>query len=650
MSAVKTAPYGSWESPISSELVAFRTLGSLEPFFTTGEITLDGEDIYWMLLRPAEGGRYVVIRYTPDGQTSNMTPSGFDVRTTVHEVGGGGFAVSDGILYFSNFSDQRVYRLDASREPRPITAPGQLRYADYVVDRGRQRMICVREDHTAEGREAVNALVSLDLEDNLGGKVLVSGDDFYSSPRLSPDGSRLAWLAWNHPNMPWHGTELWLGNVGVDGTIGERRRVAGGPKESIFQPEWSPDGVLHFVSDRSGWWNIYRDCEGQVEPLCEMEAEFGMHQWAFGMALYAFESAQRIICAYNRRGLWHLASIDADTGKLALIDTPYTDIWSVKAAPGQAFFMAGSPSEPASVVRLDLAKQELSVLHRSSDLVIDPGYLSLPQPVEFPTERGLTAHAFFYAPRNRDYAAPADERPPLLVIPHGGPVGATWTTRRLEIQYWTSRGIAVLDVNYGGSTGYGRAYWERVVGQWGIVDVDDCTNGARYLVEQGKVDPDRLAISGGSAGGYTVLCALTFGDFFACGASYYGISDVERLSIDAHKFESHDQDHLIGPYPQERELYWERSPIHFVDRLSRPVIFFQGLDDLVVPPNQTEMMVDALRANGLPVAYVAFEGEQHGFRRAESIKRALDAELFFYSTIFGFELAEPVEPVEIQNL
>ncbi|HIC94777.1 MAG TPA: S9 family peptidase, partial [Anaerolineae bacterium] len=463
-------------------------------------------------------------------------------------------------------------------------------------------------------------------------------------------GTRLAWLTWNHPNMPWDGTELWVAKLRADGSLGRAGRVAGGPRESIFQPEWSPDGILHFVSDRTGWWNLYRWRDGRVEPLTEMEAEFGRPQWVFGMSTYAFESAGRIICAYTRQGTWHLASLDTATRRLEPIETPYTEIAYVRAAPGRAVFLAGSPTEPASIVQLDLATGRIEVLRRSSETAIDPGYLSSPQAIEFPTEGGLTAYAFFYPPRNRDYVAPPDERPPLLVMSHGGPTSAASTTLNLEIQYWTSRGIAVLDVNYGGSTGYGRAYRERLEGRWGIVDVDDCVNGARYLVERGLVDGQRLAIRGGSAGGYTTLCALTFRDVFKAGASYFGVSDLEALTKETHKFESHYLDRLVGPYPERRDLYRDRSPIHFAHRLSCPVIFFQGLEDKVVPPSQAELMVQALRAKGLPVAYVTFEGEQHGLRRAESIKRALDAELYFYARIFGFEPADPVEPVPIENL
>ena len=642
MTEPQVAPYGSWKSPITSDLIVSETV-------MLGQIALDGEDTYWTEVRPTEGGRYVVVRRTPDGQTTDVTPPPFNARTRVHEYGGGAFVVVDGTVTFSNFDDQRLYRQDPGAQPQPITPEVDLRYADGVFDRRRGRIICVREDHTVDG-EVVNTIVGLDPEGGDGGQVLVSGNDFTSSPRLSSDGTRLAWLAWNHPNMPWDGTELWVGEVREDGSLGRAERVAGGVDESIFQPEWSPDGVLHFVSDRTGWWNLYRWRDGRVEPLIEMEAEFGRPQWIFAWPTYAFESAGRIICAYTEGGTWHLARLDTARGELEPLASPYSDISHVRAAPGRVVFLGGSPTEPASIVQLNLATRRFEVLRRSSAITIDPGYLSLPQAMAFPTEGGLTAHAFFYPPKNRDHVAPPGERPPLLVISHGGPTGATSSTLNLMIQYWTSRGIAVLDVNYGGSTGYGRAYRRRLEGQWGVVDVDDCVNGARYLIQRGEVDGERLIIRGGSAGGYTTLCALTFRDVFKAGASYFGISELEAMTKETHKFESRYLDRLIGPYPERRDLYVERSPIHFTDRLSCPVIFFQGLEDRVVPPNQAEMMVEALRVKGLPVAYVAFRGEQHGFRRAESIKRALDAELTFYAKVFGFELAEPVEPVPIENL
>jgi dipeptidyl aminopeptidase/acylaminoacyl peptidase len=644
MTEAKVAPYGTWKSPITSDLIV---TGSVSLY----QAAIDGEDVYWTEMRPSEGGRSVIVRRSADGQTTDVTPAPFNARTRVHEYGGGDYTVHDGTVYFSNFSDQRLYRQPPASEPQAITPAVELRYAEPVIDDKRGSLICVREDHTEAGREAVNTIarVRLDGQDD-GGRVIVSGNDFYSSPRVSPDGSRLAWLTWNHPNMPWDGTELWVGELDEEGAVNDSERVAGGVDESIFQPEWSPDGVLYFVSDRSGWWNLYRWRDGQAEPLYTIEAEFGQPQWVFGLSTYGFASASRIICTYSERGMSRLASLDTRTGKLDTIDTPYTDIAYLRVGPNRAVFRGGSPTSSPCIIQLDLETGETKALRHSNDLKVDEGYLSTAQAVEFPTENGLTAHAFFYPPQNKDYTAPEGERPPLLVKSHGGPTSACSPTLNLNIQYWTSRGIAVLDVNYGGSTGYGREYRERLKDRWGIVDVDDCVNGAKYLAEAGRIDGERLTIDGGSAGGYTTLCALTFRDTFKAGASHFGVSDAEALAKETHKFESRYLDGLIGPYPERADLYRARSPIHFADQLSCPVIFFQGLEDKVVPPNQAEMMVDALRAKGVAVAYVPFEGEQHGFRRAENIKRSLDGELYFYSRVFGFELAEALEPVEIENL
>jgi dipeptidyl aminopeptidase/acylaminoacyl peptidase len=644
VSQPQVQPYGRWRSPITSDLIVAGTIGLSQP-------RLEGQDVYWIEQRPSEAGRNVVVRRTAAGVTDDLTSGSFNARTRVHEYGGGSYVTEAGSVYFSNFADQRLYRQDPGCAPSPLTPAAAFRYADAVVDRARRQLICVREDHTDKTRPAVNGLVSLSLDgDPSGDRILVSGNDFYASPRLSPDGECLAWLTWNHPSMPWDGTELWAGHFDSAGSLTRLELVAGGSAESIFQPEWSPDGELHFVSDRSGWWNLYRYRGGQVESLCPVEAEFGLPQWVFGMSTYAFIEPRRLLCTYQAGDTWELARLDTDTRRLTPIAVPYTSIGGLRATHERAVFIGGSPTQSSAVVVLDLATDRLHVVRPSSNVTVDPGYLSSAQPIEFPTEQGRTAHALFYPPRNRDFAAPAEERPPLLVLSHGGPTGAASTALSLEIQYWTSRGFAVVDVNYGGSTGYGRKYRQRLDGCWGIVDVDDCVNAARHLVQRGLVDGQRLAIRGGSAGGYTTLAALTFRDVFKAGASHYGICDLEALAKDTHKFESRYLDRLIGPYPERQDLYRERSPIHFTDRLSCPLILFQGLEDEVVPPAQAEAMFEAVRRKGLPVAYVAFAGEQHGFRKAENIKRALDGELYFYSKIFGFDLAERVEPVPIANL
>ncbi|GLV58159.1 peptidase [Dictyobacter sp. S3.2.2.5] len=649
MANKKVAPYGSWKSPVTTDLIVGETI-------RFGLTALDGDDIYWIEGRPSEGGRNVVVRCSPDGTLTDLVPQPFNARTRVHEYGGGDYVVHDGTLYFSNFSDQRLYRVAPSSEPVALTPAIERRYADMVLDQRRQRLVCICEDHTNTGREAVNMLVSIPLngDTNDGSRddlqILQAGNDFYAAPRLSPDGSQLCWLTWNHPNMPWDGCELWVANLGENGFVENARRVAGGAEESIFQPSWSPDGVLYFVSDRTNWWNIYRVTDSGVEAVCPREAEFGTPHWVFGLSTYDFVSADRIICWYGGPSGSALAYLDTRSGALTPISLPFSSVSSIRTNAKHAIFLGASATSTGAIVSLDIATGKLDVLRRAQSAVVDTGYISDAQLIEFPTENGLTAYANYYAPKNADYAAPEGELPPLLVISHGGPTSAASSALKLSTQFWTSRGFAVVDVNYGGSSGYGRAYRDRLKGQWGVVDVEDCVNAAKYLVERGLVDSNRLTIQGGSAGGYTTLCALTFSDAFKAGASHFGVSDLNVFVHDTHKFESRYLYGLIGPYPERKDLYYERSAINYIDRLSCPVIFFQGLEDKIVPPSQAELMVEALRAKKVPVAYVPFEGEQHGFRRAENIKRSLEAELYFYSKVFHFDLAEPIEPVEIENL
>jgi dipeptidyl aminopeptidase/acylaminoacyl peptidase len=633
----KTAPYGSWKSPITSDLIVAQSVG-------LAEVRLDGAAIYWLETRPQEQGRAVVCAATDSGPV-DVTPQPYSARTRVHEYGGGSWTVSQGTVVFSNFADGRLYRqANPSAAPEPLTpappAPGRVwRFADGIIDRRRNRWIGVREDHTGAGAP-VNTIVAVDLSQPGAepGRVLVGGHDFFSSPRLSPDGSRLAWLAWDHPNMPWNGTTLCVAPFTDDGRPGEPAVIAGGADESLFQPEWSPAGDIVFVSDRSGWWNLYRGdvSTGKTAAIAPGPAEFGQPQWAFGMSTYAFAGRDRIVCTYCEAGLWRLAVIDLGAGTLRPIEVPFTEIGSLRAEGAHVVFRAGAPALPNSLVSLDLSSGDYRIVKKSTDLLDRPDlalgeYLTTVQTVEFPTTGGRTAFGLFYPPHNPDYAAPKDEKPPLLVKCHGGPTSAASSALSLGTQYWTSRGIAVLDVNYGGSTGFGRAYRDRLHRNWGIVDVDDCVNGARHLADRGLVDGSRAVISGGSAGGYTTLAALVFRDFFQGGASYYGVSDIAALARDTHKFESRYLDWLIGPYPEEEALYRERSPLFHAERLAKPVIFFQGDEDAVVPPNQTEAMVAALGRSGKPVGYFLFSGEQHGFRKGGNIQRCLDAELYFYA-------------------
>ena len=636
--STKTAPYGSWKSPITSDLIVAQSI-------TLSEVYLDGGHVYWLEGRPQEQGRYVVVRADTDGRSADVTPPTYNARTRVHEYGGGSWTVRNGTVYFSNFADGRLYRQGPGvSEPQALTpeppARGrQWRFADGVIDQRRSRWIGVREDHTLDC-EPVNAIVAVDLGDGGGpGHVLASGHDFYASPRLSPDGRWLAWLAWDHPNMPWNGTQLYLGEVAQNGTISEPRPIAGGATESIFQPEWSPDGAqIVLVSDRSGWWNLYSlDLATRAtRTLAPMAAEFGLPQWLLGMSTYAFAGSERIVCTYSQNGLGCLAVLNLANETLTPVATPFMEFGSMRAVGDRAVFRAGAPDHPASIVALDLASGQHSVLKKATDILDRTDlhlahYLTRVESVEIPTTGGETAFGLFYPPRNPDYEPGAEERPPLLVKCHGGPTSAASSTLNLGVQYWTSRGIAVLDVNYRGSTGFGRAYRDRLRLSWGVVDVDDCVHGARFLAEHGRVDGRRCVISGGSAGGYTTLAALTFHDFFQGGASYYGVSDATALARDTHKFESRYLDWLIGPYPEEEARYRARSPLYHADRLSKPVIFFQGDEDAVVPPNQTEAMVAALRRKGNPVGYFLFAGEQHGFRKAANIQRCLEAELAFYA-------------------
>ncbi|HUI86325.1 MAG TPA: S9 family peptidase [Nitrososphaerales archaeon] len=641
MSAKKAADYGSWKSPIGGRVLAS---GSAQP----SELALVGDRLYWLQLVPEEGGRYALYSWAEGERVHEVVPKEFNVRTRVHEYGGASYAADGRTVFFSNFSDQLVYKTSPGGGCAPISEEG-LRYADFVADRKRNRLIGVREDHTAGSRLPVNTISSLGI-DGSGSDVLVSGNDFYSSPRIDPSGSRIAWITWNFPNMPWDGTELWTGAIDPDGSIADRRLVCGGTAESVIMPQWSPEGVLHFVSDRTGYWNIYRWNEGRAENICPMRAEIGGPLWVFGLSDYAFLSKERIVAAFTSGGTWHLGTIDEASKRLRKVKLPFTEIGYVCASGDEVFFIGGSPTEPASVVRLDVEKGTTRKIHTPKVARVDPGYISEPKQVQFNTAGRKRAYALLYLPKNRDFTAPRGSKPPLLVVSHGGPTSQTRTSLSLLIQAWTSRGFAVLDVNYGGSTGYGREYRERLSGRWGIVDVDDCCNGALSLVRKGVVDGSRLAIRGGSAGGYTTLCALAFRKTFAAGASYFGVSDAEGLAKDTHKFESRYLDRLIAPYPEGRQVYRDRSALYHPDGISVPVIFFQGLEDRVVPPSQAESMVASLRKRGVPVAYVPFEGEQHGFRRAASIVRAFEAELYFYSRVFGFSLPGRTEAVEIWNL
>jgi dipeptidyl aminopeptidase/acylaminoacyl peptidase len=653
------APYGSWRSPIDAATVARagRRLAAA---------TLAGDGaVWWAEGRPDEGGRVVLVRRPPAGEPEDITPEGMNARTRAHEYGGGAWTLATpDLVVFANFADQRLYRQRLGEKPvaivpEPETEAG-LRYADLRLTADGGTVLCVREIH-GEG-EAESQIVALPLDGSGEARVLAAGRDFYSFPRPSPDGRWLAWTCWGHPNMPWDGTELWVAPLDEPAAA---TLVAGGPEESVFQPEWDAEGRLHFASDRDGWWNLYRvagdadelsitpgTASGEIEQLTAEEAELAHPQWLFGGATYAFLGDGAVACVRCERGEERLALLEPGAERTRDLGLPYTSFgFPALSSRGTTLaFAAASPARETAVVVYDVrgGGEPEEARSASADAVADE-YVSLPRPIEFPTSGGETAHGFFYPPTNPEFEAPPGELPPLIVQSHGGPTSHTTPALDRELLYWTSRGFGVVDVNYRGSTGYGRPYRQRLRGEWGVVDTEDCIAAARHLAESGEADGERVAIRGGSAGGYATLCALVFHDELATGASYYGVADAETLATDTHKFESRYLDSLIGPYPERADLYRERSPIHFVERLRAPLILFQGLEDQVVPPSQAETMAAALERNGVPHAYLAFEDEGHGFRRAETEIRCLEAELYFYGRILGFEPADDLEPVEIRG-
>lgn len=628
------APAGIWPSPITAQQAA---AGGVR----ISDLQLDGNDAYWIEGRPNEGGRCVIVRER-DGVISDMIAAPWSARSWVHEYGGAAMRAHNGRVYFSNAADGRIYRIDALGPVAVTPDIGDVRYADFEVDTQRDRMVCVVEDH--RGSTVVNDIRTIPLA---GGEpvTIIAGNDFYSSPRISPDGRSLAWLTWNFPNMPWDGCEVWVAALDEAGVPHDAVLVAGGERESITEPAWSPDSVLHFTTDRTGWWNLCRFDGGSATPIAPMEAECGAPHWTFGFETYAFCDGGRTVLWACRDGAWEFHRLDP-SGAIARLETPYTQFgYHVSARSNEVVFLAGGPDAAMTVVRYDLATGTHRALRDDSGgMTIDELVRSTPVHVTYPGHGGDTAHAWYYAPKNDAVEATPDRKPPLLVRAHGGPTSNTNTALDPAVQYWTSRGFAYLDVDYGGSTGYGRTYRERLNEQCGVVDVGDCVAAARYLAERGDVDPSRLFIHGGSAGGYIVLCAMVFHDTFSAGMSLFGIADLEVLfDQDPHKFELH----YTAPY--DMNLLRERSPVHFIDRVRGAVLLLQGLDDPVVPARQAELMFDALQAGGVPCAYIGFPGEQHGFRQAATIARSMEAELYFVATVTGTPLDESIEPVEILN-
>jgi dipeptidyl aminopeptidase/acylaminoacyl peptidase len=636
------APYGTWPSPITAELVAQAGIRLTEGLLANGTA-------WWLEGRPAENGRVVLMKADSGEQPVDVTPADFNLRTMVHEYGGGAYAVHEGAVFCSRFDDQRLYRIDPGSEPIAITpaaARTTHRYADGRISKDGAFWIGVRERHEGSGRanEVINELVAIPTG---GGepRIIAGGRDFYSNPRISPDGRRLSFVAWDLPWMPWDGCEAFVSDLAHDGTLDDPVRVAGRDgEESIWQPEWSPDGDLVFASDRSGWWNLERLHGNRRTVVYEAKAEFGYPAWVFGTRSFSFLGDGRIVCCYESDGRTLFAVVDPELEELQQLGLAHDALWRspyVSAEGSTVLVIAGSSTTPNQVVLLDVADGSTTVLRHSAEPTVGTAHVSVPRAIEFPTEGDLTAHALAYPPTNPDFVAPDGEVPPLIVMSHGGPTSVATAILDLETQFWTSRGFAVVDVNYGGSTGYGRTYRERLNGEWGVVDLQDCVNAARYLVERGQADGERLLIRGSSAGGYTTICALTFTDGFAAGTTYYGVADLEAFAKgDGQKFELEYENTLVGPYPEAAELYRARSPINFAERISTPMLVLQGSDDEVVPASQAELIVAALRERKIPHAYLLFEGEGHGFRRAETVIASLEAELSFYIQILGLEPGE----------
>ena len=641
----KFVPFGAWESPISaSEIAAGGT--SLQA------LSASGDSVYLIESRPSEMGRQVLLRLPSRGDFSECTPSNFNTRTRVHEYGGGEYWAHEGVIFAVSFSDQRVYRIDDEEsEPVAITPRSEiansLRYANGTVSSDGSTIYCVQENHL-DPEHILNQIVCFPSDGSIDPRVIFSGTDFVSSPKISPDGLTLTWLSWDHPNMPWDGTQLHMAQINSDGGLSNRKLIAGGSEESITQPTWSPDGVLHFISDRSGWWNLYFFENEEITRLVELDADFAGPDWQFGFSSYDFMADSSVICTYKDRDRDILIKVGREDSVPEKIQNDYSSISDVSVLNDVIYFIGSSPVVPAELVSISLAENTINTLRQSREATIDASFISEAEFIEFDTTESAKSFALFYPPKHAHSQGAPDEKPPLLVMSHGGPTSATSTSYNLAIQYWTSRGIAVVDVNYRGSSGFGRAYRNALRNQWGVFDTADCIAAARFLEQRGDVDGSRMAIRGGSAGGYTTLCALTFHDVFQAGASYYGVADAEILATETHKFESRYLDQLMGPYPAARDVYVSRSPIHYADQIRAAVIVFQGLEDQIVPPAQAELMVDGLVQNKLPHVYMTFRGEQHGFRQAANIIKTLESELSFYGQILGFS-PPGISPIEIVN-
>jgi dipeptidyl aminopeptidase/acylaminoacyl peptidase len=638
------APFGSWASPFPIERLIDRVVFLSEP-------KAQGGVRWWLEGRPDEGGRQSLVRRNRDGSTVRLTPEGFNARSRVHEYGGAATLISGDLVIVSDFTTGRLHRVTAPGELTPITPERAWRFADAIHDAARNRLIAIREEHdpevVARHGEWVNDLVAIDLDS---GDVhsLAGGADFYAAPRLSPDGTTLAWTEWHHPNLPWDGTELRVASINETGDLGESTVVAGSAHDWVSQPRWSPAGVLHFVAEPDGWMNLFRVVDGRIEAIAPMKAELAPPEWQFGNATYGFLDGGEILAVARSGGRDCLLRIDPD-GSHREIGLPYMEIGALAIDGDRAVLRAASPTEPAAIVEITLDGR-IEVLRRATPFVPDPADVSVARHVEFPTVGNRTAFGNFYAPTSQRFEGPPGELPPLIVTSHGGPTSGAFSGFATGFQLFTSRGYAVLDVDYGGSTGFGKAYRKRLEGEWGIVDVDDCVAGAEWLAEQGLVDGRRMAIRGGSASGFTTLAALAFRKTFRAGTTYFGIGDLRAFVKDTHKFESRYLESLVGPWPDTQQRYLDRSPSLHAEQITVPVLVQQGAEDRVVPPSEAERIVDALFERRVPHAYLLFPGEDHGFRAKDAIIRSFGAELSFYAQVFGFEPADDIEPLEIQFL
>lgn len=638
------SPYGTWKSPISESMVAKDSIS----FESLKIDPVHPDKIYWLALYPAEEGRATISQYS-HGKIQMCLPKNFSARTQAHSYGGGEFTVYDNTIFFSNEKDNRLYKLEGCNgTPIPLTSPGDFRYADCSVNSSKNKLYCIREEFF-KNKKSEDSIISIDLKTH-DMKIVEKGQDFYSSPIVSPDGRNLAWLSWNLPHMMFDTTQLWLADINEDGSVKNKKLILGKKDISIFQPQWSPSNVLYFISDQTGWWNLYRYQRNKIESVYLTPAEFGIVSWEFGPSTYSFVNDNLIAASYLKQGKGYFGFIDVNKKQMQTLNFPYTEFASVKSNPQNVYFFAGGLYSNPAVVELNATTHKTKELQTSLSLNLNHDFISVPKHIEYKALDGKINYAYYYPPKNPNYEAPKGEKPPLIVLVHGGPTARAAASLVLSKQFWTSRGYAILELNYEGSSGYGRAYRDLLKGRWGIGDRAAAISGALYLVQKGLADPKRLIIKGESAGGYTVLRVLTTSSVFQVGTDYFGVSNLETEYQTTHKLESRYWVGLIGPYPEKKAIYRERSPYFSIDKLSGALLILQGMEDEPVPPAQSEMIYETAKKAGKTVAYITFQNEGHGFRHAESRIKSLEAEQYFYNTIFGMPVKNIKPPIDIANL